>query len=91
MLTIEVLGLSNATDAFPSFYNSSKCGKLKKIVGKFDDVNEDDLINLLKSDYLSPEFHFDDIVEEISITDNILFALSESKFLKKIWHIQVNS
>ena len=44
---------------------------------------------LLESKYLNDEFAFDDIINELQINDNILKALSDSHFLKKMWFISI--
>jgi hypothetical protein len=85
MLNIEIMYLSDACFAFPSFYNTEKCSKLRKIDGSWENVTPEEVENLLKSPYLSPEFQFQDITEMVYMDDTLLQALTESNFLKKIW------
>lgn len=87
MLNIEILYLTDACFAFPSFYMSAKCSKLNKIEGSFDNITPEEVENLLQSPYLSPGFEFQDIINKVIMDDGIMTALTNGKsnFLKKIW------
>ena len=85
MRTIEYISLTNACFAFPSFYDTDKCKNLKKIEGSWDNVSPEDVESLLQSEFLSSEFQFQDIINQVVMDDTLLELLTKSVFLKKVW------
>ena len=85
MINIEIMYLTDACIAFPSFYETDKCSKLKRIEGSWENVTTEQVENLLNSTVLSTEFQFQQITNKVIMDDSLMNVLTDSIFFKKIW------